>query len=73
LRLPFPLLSDKKLELTETLRLPTMQVAGLVLLKRLTLVLDDGRIIKVYYPVFPPDQNAGEVLAWLRANPRCVP
>jgi peroxiredoxin len=70
LHLPFPLLSDEKLELTRELRLPTMEVAGLVLLKRLTLVLDDGRITKVFYPVFPPDQNASEVLAWLRTNPR---
>jgi peroxiredoxin len=70
LQLPFPLLSDENLELTRALRLPTMEVAGLVLLKRLTLVLDDGRITKVFYPVFPPDQNASEVLAWLRTNPR---
>jgi peroxiredoxin len=70
LHLPFPLLSDEMLDLTRALRLPTMEVAGVVLLKRLTLVLDDGRITKVFYPVFPPDQNAGEVLAWLRANPR---
>jgi peroxiredoxin len=70
LHLPFPLLSDEKLELTRALRLPTMEVAGLVLLKRFTLVLDDGRITKVFFPVFPPDQNAGQVLAWLSANPR---
>jgi peroxiredoxin len=70
LHLPFPLLSDEKLELTRALRLPTMEVAGLVLLKRFTLVLDDGRITKVFYPVFPPDQNAGQVIAWLSANPR---
>jgi peroxiredoxin len=70
LHLPFPLLSDKKLELTRALRLPTMEVAGFVLLKRLALVLDDRRITKVFYPVFPPDRNAGDVLSWLRANPR---
>ncbi|HZA01281.1 MAG TPA: peroxiredoxin [Hyphomicrobiaceae bacterium] len=70
LHLPFPLLSEVKLELTRALRLPTMEVGGLVLIKRLALVLDDGRIAKVFYPVFPPDRNAGEVLAWLKANPR---
>lgn len=69
LHLPFPVLSDERLELTRALRLPTMDVAGLTLIKRLALVIDDGRIRHVFYPVFPPDRNAGEVLAWLRANP----
>jgi peroxiredoxin len=46
-----------------------MDVAGLTLIRRLTLIVDDGRINHVFYPVFPPDRNAGEVLAWLRANP----
>jgi len=69
LHLPFPVLSDEKLELTRALRLPTMDVAGLTLIKRLTLVVDDGRITHVFYPVFPPDQNASEVLAWLKENP----
>ncbi len=70
LHLPFPLLSDKTLELTRALRLPTMEVAQLVLLKRLALVLDEGRITKAFYPVFPPDRNVADVLSWLRANPR---
>lgn len=70
LHLPFRILSDEKLVLTKALRLPTMEVAGLTLIKRLALVVDDGRITKVFYPVFPPDQNAGDVLAWLQANPR---
>jgi peroxiredoxin len=70
LHLPFPLLSDQQLALTSALRLPTMQVAGLTLIKRLALVIDDGRITKVFYPVFPPDRNAGDVLAWLQQNPR---
>lgn len=70
LHLPFPVLSDEKLELTRALRLPTMEVAGQVLIKRLALVLDDGRITKVFYPVFPPDRNAADVLAWLKANPK---
>lgn len=70
LHLPFPLLSDEKLALTTALRLPTMPVAGLTLIKRLAMVIDDGRITKVFYPVFPPDRNAGDVLAWLQQNRR---
>ncbi|MGB3043784.1 MAG: peroxiredoxin [Xanthobacteraceae bacterium] len=70
LHLPFPVLSDEALELTHALNLPTMEVAGLVMIKRLALVIDDGRITHVFYPVFPPDRNAGDVLAWLKANPR---
>jgi peroxiredoxin len=70
LHLPFPVLSDEKLDLTEAMQLPTMQVAGLTLIKRLALIVDDGRITHVFYPVFPPDSNAGDVLAWLKENPR---
>ncbi|HEY1245493.1 MAG TPA: peroxiredoxin [Hyphomicrobiaceae bacterium] len=70
LHLPFPLLSDEKLVLAKALRLPLMHVAGMALIKRLALVIDDGRIAKVFYPVFPPDRNAGDVLDWLRQNPR---
>lgn len=70
LHLPFPLLSDESLALTKALRLPTMDVAGLTLIKRLALVVDDARIVKVFYPVFPPDRNAGDVLAWLEQNKR---
>ena len=68
LHLPFPVLSDETLELTRALELPTMDVAGLTLIKRLALVIDDSRITHVFYPVFPPDRNAGDVLAWLKAN-----
>jgi peroxiredoxin len=68
LHLPFPLLSDERLALATSLRLPTMQVGGMTLLKRLSLVIDDGTITKVFYPVFPPDRNAGDVLAWLQRN-----
>jgi peroxiredoxin len=68
LHLPFPVLSDEKLELTRALKLPTMQVAGLTLIKRLALIVDDGYIRHVFYPVFPPDRNAGDVLEWLRDN-----
>lgn len=70
LHVPFPVLSDEKLELTKAMNLPTMEAAGLTLIKRLALIVDDGRITHVFYPVFPPDQNAADVLAWLQANPR---
>jgi peroxiredoxin len=68
LHLPFPVLSDDKLKLARALELPTMQVAGLTLIKRLALIVDDARITHVFYPVFPPDRNAADVLAWLREN-----
>jgi peroxiredoxin len=68
LQLPFPLLSDARLELTHALRLPTFSVADQTLLKRLTLVVRDGAIEHVFYPVFPPDTHAAAVLAWLRTN-----
>ena len=66
LHLPFPVLSDERLELTNALRLPTFETSGWTLLKRLTLVIDDGRISRVFYPVFPPDSHAAEVLISLR-------
>jgi peroxiredoxin len=69
LHLPFPVLSDEKLELTQALNLPTMEVAGLTMIKRMALIIDDGRITHVFYPVFPPDRNAGDVLEWLKQNP----
>ena len=64
--LPFAILSDAGLTFTRALRLPTFTVAGMTLLKRMALVIDDGVITKVFYPVFPPDQSAAEVVAWLR-------
>jgi peroxiredoxin len=67
LHLPFALLSDARLEIQRALDLPTFVVDGMTLLKRLTMVLDDGVIAKVFYPVFPPDRSAAEVIAWLRA------
>jgi peroxiredoxin len=70
LHLPFALLSDARLKLQRALDLPTFAVDGMTLLKRLTLVLDGGTITKVFYPVFPPDQSAAEVIAWLRAAGR---
>lgn len=69
LHLPFPVLSDEKLTLTRALNLPTMEVAGLTMIKRLVLILDDGSITHVFYPVFPPDRSASDVLAWLKDNP----
>jgi len=66
LHLPYRLLSDADLALTRAIDLPTLQVAGQILIKRLALVIDDARIAKVFYPVFPPDRNASDVLAWLR-------
>jgi peroxiredoxin len=66
LHLPFPLLSDQHLELARALELPTFTAAGMTLLKRMAWVIDDGTITKVFYPVFPPDKNAEEMIAWLR-------
>ncbi len=65
LHLPFPLLSDERLDLARVMRLPTFEVGGMVLLKRLTLVLRDGLVEHVFYPVFPPDRSAADVAAWL--------
>jgi peroxiredoxin len=68
LNLPFQLLSDSSLRLKSALRLPTFHVNGLELYKRLTLIVDRGKIEKVFYPVFPPDKNAEEVLNWLKQH-----
>ncbi len=68
LHLPFPLLSDAELRFAGALGLPTFEAAGETLLKRLTMILSEGRIEHVFYPVFPPDAHAGEVLAWLREH-----
>lgn len=66
--LPYELLSDAGLELARALRLPTFEVAGMVLLERLTLIVRGGIIEHAFYPVFPPDQNAAAVVRWLEAN-----
>lgn len=66
--IPFPLLSDSGLELAAALRLPTFTVEGMTLYRRLTFVAEAGRIVKGFYPVFPPDRNAAEVLAWLATH-----
>lgn len=69
LHLPFALLSDERLEFANALSLPTFEVAGMQLIKRITLILRDGKIEYVFYPVFPPDRNAEDVLDWLRNHP----
>ncbi len=68
LHLPFELLSDSELRFAKALRLPTFEVEGMTLIKRLTLIVSEGGIEKVFYPVFPPDRNAGEVIEWLSKN-----
>lgn len=72
LHLPFAVLSDHEERLTRALRLPTFRVAGMTLIRRLTLVIRDGRIEHVFYPVFPPDRHAASVLAWLDSDPAKV-
>jgi peroxiredoxin len=68
LHLPYPVLSDAAFALADALRLPTFEAGGVTLLRRLTLVIRDGRIEYVFYPVFPPDRSADTVLEWLSAN-----
>ena len=70
LHLPLQLLSDSSLQLKNALRLPTFQVQGMELYKRLILIIETGKIEKVFYPVFPPDKSAEEVLAWLKQHPQ---
>jgi peroxiredoxin len=65
----FPLLSDSKLRLAADLGLPIFEAGGMTLYRRLTLVADAGVIVKAFYPVFPPDRDAAEVLAWIATNP----
>lgn len=69
LHLSFELLSDADLVFTRALRLPTFKVDSMILIKRLTLIFLDGRVEKVFYPVFPPDKNAREAIEWLSRNP----
>jgi len=70
LHLPFAILSDENLKLTRAMKLPTFETHGMTLLKRFTLVIDQGAITHVFYPVFPPDRSAAETAAWLSKNPR---
>lgn len=70
LQLPFQMLSDSEWELTTNLDLPTFTIGGNEFLKRLTLLVADGHIEHVFYPIFPPDEHASEVLEWVRDNPQ---
>jgi peroxiredoxin len=69
LHLPFEVLSDTRFALTDALRLPTFEVDGMRLIKRLTLIVSDQRIEHVFYPVFPPDASAAQVIDWLERHP----
>ena len=69
LHLPCPVLSDAEFKFCDALRLPTFQINGVRLLKRLTMVVRRGRIEHVFYPVFPPNESALQVIRWLRAHP----
>jgi peroxiredoxin len=64
-QIPFPLLGDAGLTLAAGLGLPTFEASGMTLYRRLTFVAEGGRVVKTFYPVFPPDRNAAEVLGWL--------
>jgi len=66
--MPFPVIADPALRLRDALALPTFEFESLTLYKRVTLVLEAGRVIRVFYPVFPPDRNAADVVAWLRSR-----
>lgn len=72
-RMPFPVVADPERRLGAApgsggLGLPTFEIAGHTLYKRLTLVAENARVVKVFYPVFPPEENAGDVLRWLRTR-----
>ena len=67
-QMPFPVIADPELRLAAALGLPTFDVAGHRLYRRLTFVAEGTRIVKVFYPVFPPDRNAADVLAWLASR-----
>jgi peroxiredoxin len=69
LHLPFEVLSDAEFRLCDAMRLPTFEVGKVRLLKRLTLIVRGGRIEHVFYPVFPPNESANQVLRWLRDHP----
>lgn len=68
LHLPYALLSDSELRLQQALQLPTMKVHNQTLLKRLTMIINDGNIVHTFYPVFPPDKNVSDVIQWLSEN-----
>jgi peroxiredoxin len=67
-RIPYPVIADPQRRLGGALKLPTFEFQGMTLYKRITLVVEACAIAKVFYPVFPPDRNAAEVVAWLRGR-----
>jgi peroxiredoxin len=69
LHLPFEILSDAEFRLCEALRLPTFEVEGMRLVRRLTLIVRGGRVEHVFYPVFPPNESADQVMRWLQDHP----
>jgi peroxiredoxin len=69
LHLPFELLSDSSLQFANALRLPTFEIEGMRLIKRVTLIARDGKIVKYFYPIFPPDRNVADVIGWFRTAP----
>jgi peroxiredoxin len=66
--MPYPVIADPQLRMRDALNLPTFEIAGQTLYKRLALIVRAGRVAQVFYPVFPPDRNAGDVVDWLRRN-----
>ncbi len=66
--IPFEILSDSQFQLIDQMNLPTFQYNGLRLVKRMALIIQDGQIIKIFYPVFPPNENASTVLLWLKSK-----
>ena len=66
--IPFPVIADPERKLGAALDLPTFEFEGLELYKRVTLILEAAHVSKVFYPVFPPDRNAAEVVSWLRGR-----
>jgi peroxiredoxin len=73
LHLPFAILSDQHLKLTDAMKLPTFETGGMTLLKRFTLVIKDGTVQHVFYPVFPPDRSASDVSGFCKDARSCGP
>lgn len=68
LHLPYDLLSDEKLAFIKSLSLPTFEWEGRKLVKRVTIAVRDGKFVKVWYPVFPSDKSAAQVIEWLKGE-----
>jgi len=67
-QVPYPLIHDGAFHLADELGLPGFEAGGQRYYRRLTFIASRGRIEKVFYPVFPPQENAADVVAWLRLN-----